>query len=179
MKRKSQPSDPGRKQKWTLNKILLSHFVLFLFFVSLSWNGKKKQTFLSFHRLLVCQAFRLEVKKKKTWLSMNQQCVSMWVDKTASSCLVRFSLSYSVGQKVMPMGFKSHWKGPSYSARYCLACKVLFFRFFLSFLLSLYFRFFLSFLLAFLCLCRFCSCGTSNFVTHLLDFMRSNYIFYA
>lgn len=48
---------------------------------------------------------------------MNQQCVTMWVDKTASSCLVRFSLSYSVGQKVMPTGCKSHWKGSSCSAK--------------------------------------------------------------
>lgn len=91
----------------------------FISFSFMSWNAKNP--FLSFHCLLVCQVFKPEdlKQKKNPWLSMNQQCVSMWVDKTASSRLVRFSLSYSVGQKVMPTGFKSHWKGPSCSARYC------------------------------------------------------------
>lgn len=98
---------------------------LSLFYLFLMISLKQKKKLLYFHSLLVCQAFKPEDKKKKARLSMNQQCVSLWVDKTGSSCLVSFSLSYSIGQKVMATGFKSHWKDSSCSARYCL-CKVCF-----------------------------------------------------
>lgn len=40
--------------------------------------------------------------------------------------------SYSVGQKVMPTGFKSHWKGPSCSARYSLSIFFIFLKIFLK-----------------------------------------------
>lgn len=88
---------------------------------------KKKKAFSIFSVLVGVSSIKPGDKKKKTRLFMNQQCVSMWVDKTASSCLVSFSLSYSVGQKVMPTGSKSHWKGPSTPARYCLWIAVVFF----------------------------------------------------
>lgn len=130
-KRESRPLDHFGKQNWTqpaAKKKFYFHtlFNLSSFFSSLSENGEK--TF--FYLLTACWHVRhsnLKIKRKKTRLFMNQQCVSMWVDKTASSCLVRFSLSYSVGQKVMPTGFKSHWKGPSCSARYCLWLAKLFY----------------------------------------------------
>ena len=120
-KRESRSLGRSGKQKWTqTSKIIpLLHFLFYLssFFSSLSW----KSLFYLFTARWRVRHSNLKIKRKKTRLFMNQQCVSMWVDKTASSCLVSFSLSYSVGQKVMPTGFRSHWKGPCSSPqRHCV-----------------------------------------------------------
>lgn len=69
--------------------------------------SKERQSLLQWFFFCVC----VSTWRKKThthiclWISSVSVCEA---DKTALSCLVNFSHWYSVGQKVVPKGFKSH-----------------------------------------------------------------------
>lgn len=110
MKRESWPLNYSRKQRWQKQNLFCARRCVTHSKLEVKERKEKKGR-----------------KKTTTLLFMNQQCVSVWVDKTAASCFDRFSLSYSVGRKVVPISLKSHWKGPSCSARYCLWLALSFF----------------------------------------------------